>query len=145
MLLNKLFTINLNCEYFPLNPDLDPKLYDLNEIENIIKINNQNFNLIKQLYIKKYGNPINNKYISLENVGKTGKILFEFRHKEIADKMPNSHPKFLFESESVVVSLSSTIYGGANIVYNSRKVCEKLSNQENQKTKEGQKKNIEDI
>ena len=146
ILSNKLFAVYLFFEYFPFNDSLDPKQYDLKEIENIVKINNQNFNLIKNLYVKKYGNPIkNNKYISLESLGKFDKIEFENRHKELADRMPNSHPKFLFESKNVIVSLSSSIYGGVSIAYNSRKMSERLSNQEDQKTKLGQKKNIEDI
>ncbi|KEY17955.1 hypothetical protein [Kaistella antarctica] len=141
---NKLNTVALICEYFPFDKNLNPNLYDLDKVKEVLLINNRNFNSIKKLYIQKYGLPKENDYGLIG--GRGDKAVFEIRYPDLAKESNSTHPKALiFESGENIVELASTVYGGFCIIYHSKKNIIKRYKEENSKSVKSEKDSFDDI
>lgn len=141
---NKLYSVGFFNEYQPFDPILKPENYDLERVQEVVNINNKNYTAVKKLYVKKYGSPISNIYNFTNGDG--DKIIFEFRHKELAKNSLKTHPEaILFKSDANIIVLSSTMYGGFSIDYYSKRIITDDKIEENSKKDRNEKSTYNDI
>lgn len=141
---NNLYSVGFFYEYQPFDPILKHENYDLNRVQEILDINNKNYNAVKQLYLNKYGSPISNIYNF--NHGDGDKAVFEFRHKELAKNSIKTHPKaVLFKSDNNIIVLGSTTYGGFSVDYYSKKILTEDEKESNSVKERNEKNTYDDI